>query len=58
MFLAAKQGRNQQIFCGGRKDYKLLLDLTTTHVFENLGVGNCPVAPPLVAGLQLSVTVS
>jgi len=30
-----------------------LFYLTTKHVFENFGRGNCPVAIPLVAGLLI-----
>jgi len=46
------QGRNQSIFSGRAKWCKLLLYLTNTYVYENFGVGNCRIVPPLVAGLH------
>ena len=41
---------------GERNDYNILMYLTTTHDFENYGVGNCPVVP-LVVDLTSAVFI-
>jgi len=41
---ARSEVRNQLIFSGRQNTCNLLLYLTTKHVFENFGKGNCRVA--------------
>jgi len=44
------------IFGEGAKWWNLFLHLTNTYVSENFEGGNCPIAPPLVAGLDHSIS--